>query len=622
MSERYDVTLGGKGYMVRPGSYRRRVETLAATQAARPIPPVRIVQREWDGGSFRAIQKERNRYRYALNLRPRTGFQTLGPGAARAAVAYGTGQPTSPVFWAVAQDAGQVCFAQGEQLLRLPRAGGLNPDNLGAAVGLYGVFGDVASGLVALNTQLLYMARSGADVLECQVIGPVNTLRPVGAMDVAVYNGFLWALGFGSAGDGNKIARVSDVAAGTLDPAATFRVDGPPHYPVLYDDALYFATPAALWRITHSTQLKADGTVVVLYHLAPALQAPGGGNGATFKHLTTYGGRLATFYAGEVMLYGTDGFGRGRLTPTGLRAADCTGLCVADDLLVAGVIDDQELGGYSLWAYDGRGWWCLDRDPGAAPFWAPFGGAGFYDNAQVLSLAFGQQNVRGWQTRPLATQAGRATSGELVTSLLYGQEPDQLKTWTKVGASLVGPGRSTGPGLPSFTACTVTLSYSTDGTNFTAAGSASVDRAAETPLEFTLPAGVTGRALALKYALTGVDVGDDGPDLAVLWAEYLPPAPAQAPAAAVKRRWTLDVLVGDDLALRDGRAEVRSGAQVAADLWAAWEAGAPLTFRDLDYDLAPVERMVTIAGLDERAPEPAGRGRWGEGVVTVTLVEE
>ena len=130
---------------------------------------------------------------------------------------------------------------------------------------------------------------------------------------------------------------------------------------------------------------------------------------------------------------------------------------------------------------------------------------------------------------------------------------------------------------------------------------------------FALPGGAAGKWLRLRYSLSGV--GDGAPTLAALWAEYRPIE------ALARRHWTFEVLASDGAVARDGAPDARSGAAIAAALWSAWGSGATLPFRDLDYDLAPVERSVRIAGLDESVRAPADAGRWGESRLRVRLVE-
>ncbi len=65
MPQLTDVEIGGAGYMLAPGSYRRMQEGLAEGR------PGRVMQRDFFAGSRRAVQLERDR-----------GFDGLGVGPA------------------------------------------------------------------------------------------------------------------------------------------------------------------------------------------------------------------------------------------------------------------------------------------------------------------------------------------------------------------------------------------------------------------------------------------------------------------------------------------------------------------------------------------------------------
>ena len=101
-----------------------------------------------------------------------------------------------------------------------------------------------------------------------------------------------------------------------------------------------------------------------------------------------------------------------------------------------------------------------------------------------------------------------------------------------------------------------------------------------------------------------------------LWAEYeLLDSPAR------RRRWRFKVHARDAVVQRDGTVSTRTGWELAADLWAAWEAGATVPFRDLDFDATGVTYQARIIGISEDVAKPADGGRWGEAVLALTLVE-
>jgi hypothetical protein len=120
----------------------------------------------------------------------------------------------------------------------------------------------------------------------------------------------------------------------------------------------------------------------------------------------------------------------------------------------------------------------------------------------------------------------------------------------------------------------------------------------------------------VQLRATWASVVDWAPVLTGLWAEYeLLDSPAR------RRRWRFKVHARDAAVQRDGAVSTRTGRQLAADLWAAWEAGATVPFTDLDFDATDTTYQVRIIGIAEEVAKPADGGRWGEAALALTLVE-
>jgi hypothetical protein len=85
---------------------------------------------------------------------------------------------------------------------------------------------------------------------------------------------------------------------------------------------------------------------------------------------------------------------------------------------------------------------------------------------------------------------------------------------------------------------------------------------------------------------------------------------------AKRRRWQMSVTARDRTVERDGAVHTRTGREIVADVWAAWQTSSTVPLRDLDYDADPVERTVRIVGLVEEVPKPDGAS-----MVSLTLVE-
>lgn len=586
--ETHDITLGGKGYMVAPGSYRRGAE--GAAPATR-----RVVQRAWSGGALQPLQGEGARFWSSFGLLPAAGDGGVGAGPKESSLTLSGLHATARRHATL--HGGRPYFAAGGALYRPERAGtGLNPNNLGGFTQLGATLTGDCNGLASDGGGKLYFGRDGQPFATWTIGGAAfDTTPTIQLTGCAWYAGSLWGGYFDGA-----LWRLVRCTSGAAYETPGWPIDGAPRAFATLRDGLYFGTGGALWR--------ARGSVVGGAFSGEVAPLASGGGADDFVALAEYNGDLYTWRDGAVARYGVAASGRAELVPVGLRGAACRGLAVVGGYLFAAVVDALGVGGAGLWAYDGRGWWCLGRDTDGNHGYAwPLPAAGYFDDADPIVFG-GGTNVHAWQLRPRPTQPGLAPGGELTTALWHAAAPDADKAWARVGAELAWPGGA------AFGPCAVALAYSLDGATFTTAGSASVSSVAPRTLAFALPANTAGKWLALRYRLSGVTSG--APTLAALWAEYRLAEPGMR-----RRAWQFDLLVADRTPRRDGAPDPRAGAAIGGDLWAAWEAGAPLAFRDLDYDLAPVARTVRIVAIDEAIAAPADAGRWGESRVRVRLIE-
>lgn len=588
MAEVFDIALGEQGYMVVPGTYRRSAE--GVSPATR-----RVVQRAWSGGGLQPLQDDGDRFWSSLGLLPASAEGGVGAGPKETALTL-AGLPAGVRRHATLHD-GRPYFATGGALYRPDQAGGgLYPNNIGGFTQLGATLAGVCNGLASDGGTRLYFARDGQPFAVWTIGGGAFDTSPTLQLTgCAWYAGSLWGGFF----DGT-LWRLVRCTSGVAYEGSGWPIDSAPHTFAALRDGLYFGTNGALWR--------ARGSVIGGAFSGEITPLVTGGGPDDFVALAEYNGDLYTWYNGAVVRYGVAASGRAELVPVGFRGYGCRGLAVAGGYLFAALSDDHSASGVGLWAYDGRGWWCLGRNTDGNHDYAwPLPTASYFENAQLLAFG-GGTTLFGLQLTHLIAQPGIAPSGELTTALWHAGAPDEAKAWTRVGAELAWPGGA------SFAACTVALAYSTDGATFTAAGSASVSSAAPRTLAFALPTNIVGKWLALRYSLSGAVTGV--PVLAALWAEYRPAEPG-----ARRRTWQFDLFVADRTARRDGAPDPRAGAAISADLWAAWETGATLAFRDLDYDLAPTDRNVRIVALDEAIPAPPDAGRWGESRVRVRLSE-
>jgi hypothetical protein len=274
-------------------------------------------------------------------------------------------------------------------------------------------------------------------------------------------------------------------------------------------------------------------------------------------------------------------------------------------------------GASETWAFDGSGWWLLLRATSPTRVWPMHtGGAG---NVDLAVFRDGSTGVTYdlfrmvWRTATLHTYPATAT---YLTSLLDAGERDKAKAWRKLGATFAVPEER--GNQASVDPVTVALAYSVDGgKTFVQVASANVSDPTGRVLELSGEA-ASGAAVGhwVQLRVTWTSVLDWAPVLTGLWAEYeLLDAPAR------RRKWRFKVHARDATVQRDGTVATRTGRQLAADLWAAWAAGATVPFKDLDFDATGLTRQVRIVGIAEESAKPADGGRWGEAVLALTLVE-
>ena len=207
-------------------------------------------------------------------------------------------------------------------------------------------------------------------------------------------------------------------------------------------------------------------------------------------------------------------------------------------------------------------------------------------------------------------------SAEWRSPLLDAGARGVVKTWVGVGAEFASPAARGDAAITD--GVTLGLEYSLDaGATWTAAASATATGGATRTASLSAAlTGKTGRGLQVR--VTWASGRDWAPTLVGAWADY-----ATEPEAtfAARRRWRLEVACRDERVAPDGAKVARTGRQLAAALWTAYESGAALGFKDVDYDAVPVTRTVRIEAMSEAIARPADAGRWGDSVVSLTLVE-
>ncbi len=597
-----DVELAGGVYMVVPGSYRRMSDGEPEGR------PGRVVVRDFVGGQRRAVQLEDDR-----------GWDAEGSGP----VYDGRGVQPWP-YVASYTDSGGLTTVRTST--RAPSI--IADDRVYVGNGRYLYRSDVLSASSWINFVQRSDYGSGKEITDLAVHAPGKLAVLFGSTnDIQIHdtaagtNAVLRAgrkgnCGVGYAGfvifggqDGHTV-RMDD---GTNQ--ASRILDGVPRRMALHAGKVAIATKTgSLWLLggrydAAKTDWNSDPEPLFTHGYYTDDQ--------DYLFLVSYRGRLYTWLTGRVMEFNPNtGNNRQGWVPTPIEGRACHGGVVAGGWLIVCMTSLQ--GAYQVWGFDGSGWWLLRHVTSSARCWpAWLGGCGTYD---LLAFRDGSSSVTYDLYR--LTNKGSTTpelrdSGEYRTSLLDAGAPDSLKAWRKVGATFAAP--EIRGNTSSTDAVTVTLSYSIDG------GMSWIQVATQTVNDpyllrvLTLEGEVASAAAVSRFLQLRVQwssVLDWAPVLTAVWAEYeLLGAPAR------RRRWQFSVRAKDQAVRRDGTVDPRSGRQQIADLWAAWQGAETVPFKDVDYDADAVTRQVRIIGIREEVPKPSDAGRWGESVLTLTLVE-
>lgn len=591
-----DISLDGAGYMVAPGSYRRSSEGEAEGRGGV------WVQKDFVGGQRRALQLEKDRGWDAEGVGPALGGQGVEPWPFATSNADGAivTAPTSGVAAHHAVVGNNVYVGIGRYLYRsvAVNAGAWGNFTQVADVGA----GNVITDVTAYAGKVAVCCGSTKDI---QIWDPgVGTLSTFGAGErgtvaIGYANRLVWA---DATSDG--VVRMS--TGGGIDERA---LDATVVNLGLHGGKVVIATRASLWLLggqgdAATGRWTADPEPIFSHGLWTQAE--------DYRFLASYGGKLYTWLAGQVMEWNPNGGAtRQGWRATGIEGRDCFGGVVAGDRLI--VATKQRNGAGEVWSFDGTGWWLIET--GSLRLWPVYlAGAG---NLDLLAFRSGSTTYDLYRLvyRDSATGNFRA-SGSYKTSLIDAGMPEQAKAWRRIGVSFATPevrgnGASADP-------VTVTVAYSVDGgETFTTHAAATLSGPG--PRTFTLDQEILGghvEASTLQVLVSWSGVTDWAPTLTGIWAAY------EALGTPLRRRrWRFGVLARDGLVRRDGSPHPWNGQEIAASLWSAWEAGTTLTYRDVDYDLTGRQHAVRITAIGEERPKPADGGRWGEAVVTVALAE-
>ncbi|MCC6312978.1 MAG: hypothetical protein IT337_03125 [Thermomicrobiales bacterium] len=337
------------------------------------------------------------------------------------------------------------------------------------------------------------------------------------------------------------------------------------------------------------------------------------GSNATAEDLTfaeSFRGKLYTWLGGRIASWDGAQANAGWVYE-GPEGTVCYGSCVAGGRLIVSLANRSGI--VEVWATGGDGdWWRIGADSGAARLWptnvAGCGGVDF--------VCFVPESGTLERYRIVARGSSRtawSAAASWVSPLLDLGDRMTPKAWRRVEAEFANPdGRAWGYG-----ALSVSLDYSIDaGKNWTQAATLTTAAAADRVwrLAADLPSGVLATTLQLR--VRWADVTNWTPVLCGAAAEGLP-----MPAPGRRRRWQLHITCSDRAVNRAGGRLERTGKQLAADLWAAYDAGAVVQLIDVDDRDGDDPRDVRIIRLVEKAGKASDQWRWGETVLEVDVLE-
>lgn len=636
-SQPTDIVLNGAGYMLSASSTRSGEKGQNAYTRSQDGMNEgrtgRITQRDFFGGQHRAYQLERDRAWDSIGVGPAFGGQGIEPWPFIRQLALTSTTPLTSALRrnpsAVIRD--YVFFAVGATLYRtqpLTATTWATPNTMYTApatitsIAYYG--GNILIGMGAAN-EILHLVYPGAT-------SPAVLFAGERAHEIVSYGGFaMWS----DARTDTAIApqRIRQVTGSGLE----FKLlDSPIRRLTVAQGKAIAATSVGMYDFTgRVNEVDVDNpaynpndanetdppTIRALRWFGefdPYFQHGALVDTDDYAFIASFGGRLYAWVGKSVMEFNPSGE-RAGWRSTGLEGRACFGGCVAAGYLI--VCIESRDGLSEVWAWNGAGWWLLIAQPIANNrFCWPINvaGIGGYD-----LMLFRQGTTESHLIRLVWRSDAENTypfsgNAEFITSMIDAGERDKSKAWRKVGAVFAAPEKR-GAGA-SVDPLNVWLDYSIDGggtwqnvafRNITANTLAS--------LNVTLDADIASNAAVSRFLQLRVrwsSVLDWAPVLAGVWAEFeLLDSPAR------RRRWQFTVTAADQLIDRDGSQLTRTGRQLIAELWASWQTGTTLTFRDLDYDADPTERRVRIVGIREVVPVPANAGKWGQSAVTLTLIE-
>jgi len=628
MPQATDIVLDGAGYMIATGapSYTRAQDGMAEGRTAR------IQIRDFFGGQHRAFQLERDRGGDSLAIGPAYGGQGVVPWpfASTASLATGPDLPATGTPIPAVTIGNYVFFARGRYLFRTVA---LNAVSWSTETQVWDAgAGKAITDLANYNGDILIALGTGQDMQVLAYPGggtAVTLLAGEKGQHVVGYGGF--AIYSKASSDGALSGANNQIRMVTGSGIDVRYLDADVLKLTTAGGKAFAATKAALYSFSGKVQ---ETTVSVVVSPGPPpvteqrkvllwngnwdayVQHGNWTEDDDYRVVVGYGGRLYVWLNKTVLEHNPSGE-RAGWRDTGLGGIGCFGGCVAGGYLVVAIETPDRRS--ELWAWNGAGWWRIASRPVASGRWCwpiALSGAGNWD-----LMVFTEGSTSTDLFRMIWRSDSRHTlppAAQYVTSMIDAGERDKNKAWRKIGAIFAAPDLQ--PVITSTDVVQIALDYSIDGGGtWVTAASASLAGSTKATANTTLDADISSNAAVSRWLQLRVrwsGVADWAPVLTGVWAEF-----EVLDSPARRRRWQLTVIAQDQLIDREGAMLARTGRELIADLWTAWQTGTTLTYRDLDYDADLAVRRVRIAGITEKAARPSDAGRWGDSSVSLTLIE-
>lgn len=609
MPEPADITINGALYMLAPGGYERGAEAPAPVKPGRLSLSTFNLGLGWAQDDQLPVGQGGGGWS-GLNVHAAQGGSGLEPWPLLTAwTDAGLLDTPSSAARIGAVVAGDRVYIHNN--LRLYRTVALTAGawaNLSVATGFAGPCFDVGY----FRDDVLCFIGMAQDVIRWQTAAGTAVVWRAGYRG-HIAQGYAGSMPFAQVSAG--VREVAYLALTATDGVATLDsrvLDAPVVRMGLFAGKVVIATQQSLYLLSGYAQRVAGPGCVFVGEVEPLFSHGTwvNTNAGDFVFLLSLKGKLYTWLAGGVVEYDPARTGGDAWRATGPRGANCYGACVAAGHLVVAILDGRNRG--ELWAHDGAGWWRIVTGAGVGPIWpVALNGAGGYD---LLCFIHNSTTYRLARLAPRsAALHAYASSGSWTSPLLTAGNADATKAWRQVAAHFAWP---EDPGNPaSADQVTLSLEYSVDaGDTWVAAGTSVAGMANQHQIVAPLGNPPVSRLLQLRVSWSSVS--DWAPVLSRLVVDYV-----VVDTAPRRRRWRLKVSARDKAARRDGGVLAASGRAQIDALFAAWREQTTVSFRDVDYDVTPVERTVRVVDIEQAEPKASDAGRWGDGLVTVTLAE-